>query len=267
MQNNLIDLAPNRLHLWCCFDQAIKDPVLLDQYEGLLNDEEKAKQRRFHFERHQHQYLVTRALVRTTLSFYRSILPQDWRFVKNEYGRPGIAPDLMDSLAQPDLEFNLSHTNGLIVLAIATGADIGVDVENLHRRNDVIGVADRYFSPSEVTALHSHPVNEQYGRFFDYWTLKEAYIKARGMGLSIPLEQFSFDLANEGEILIDIDPRQQDDPKRWQFWRFKPSNEHQIAVAWGEPRQSAKTSRPPITIKSRQIVPLKSHCSLELSSP
>ncbi len=114
---------------------------------------------------------------------------------------------------------------------VAKDLEIGVDVEDTERKSETVGVADRFFSPREVAALHALPEAAQRGRFFDYWTLKEAYIKARGMGLAIPLDQFSFLLDGAPPIRIAFDPRLGDDAATWQFERFTLTARHRTAVA------------------------------------
>ncbi len=225
---NLPALAlPNdEVHLWLVFPKEIRDPSLLAAYHRLMSPEETVKQKRFHFEKHRHQCLVTRATVRTVLSRYEDVAPADWVFEKNKYGRPHIAP-----FHRVSLKFNLSHTDGLIVCAVVRDREMGVDVEDIKRGGDLIDVADRFFSPGEVHDLHQLPVSRHMDRFFDYWTLKESYIKARGMGLSIPLEQFSFHIGDGPEIRISIDPGQNDPPARWQFRQWSIGEQYKIALA------------------------------------
>jgi len=163
--------------------------------------------------------------VRTVLSRYRDVAPEAWRFELNEYGRPSIAaPD--DARG---LKFNLSHTNGMIACIVAEERDVGVDVEDRDRTGRLLEVADRFFSPLEVRALRSLPVDEQWERFFVYWTLKESYIKARGMGLAIPLSHFSFDV--DDGISIAFDPKLDDDPSRWQFTALSHGRRHAVAAS------------------------------------
>jgi 4'-phosphopantetheinyl transferase len=204
------------VHLWLAFLDEIVDPHLLAQYRLLLSEEELLQQARFHFERDRHRYLVTRALVRTVLSEYAPVAPRDWRFAVNAYGRPSIATEFA---AARRVEFNVSHTNGLVVLGLTCERAIGVDVENVGAREASIEIANRYFAHEEVNALRSLPREQQQQRFFEYWTLKESYVKARGMGLSIPLDQFSFDLAEPGHVSIAIDNRLHDHSTRWHFWQ------------------------------------------------
>ncbi len=157
-------------------------------YRQLTTPDENERMARFVFERDRWQFLITRALVRTMLSRYATVAPADWRFITNEYGRPEV---LDRPAGVADLRFNLSHTDGLIACAVTVGREVGVDVERITRAvtHDIPG---RFFAPREVADLRALPEHDQPRVFFDYWTLKEAYIKARGMGLSLPLSDFAF---------------------------------------------------------------------------
>jgi 4'-phosphopantetheinyl transferase len=215
-QTRMAGLHSRQIHLWCAFYADIDNEALLREYRSFLSAAERRQELRFHFARDQRRFLVTRALVRTVLSRYVDIAPREWTFVPNDYGRPQIAnPDT----AVRQLSFNVSHTDSLIILAVAHGQIVGVDVENTHRRAACIDIADRFFAPAEVSALHALPQVAQQQRFFEYWTLKESYIKARSMGLSIPLDHFSFDLFVD-DIGISIHPEQNDSPARWRFWQM-----------------------------------------------
>lgn len=224
------DLSPGDCHIWLCRPEEIQDPGLLARYHELMSPEEAKRQARFHFERHRHQFLVARALIRTSLSHYAAPLPHEWLFVANEYGRPNIDPAM--KLAR-DLRFNLSHTDGLIACAVTLNGDVGVDVENLERGGDLVGIADRYFSGSEVSDLMALPAHQQEDAFFDYWTLKESYIKARGMGLAIPLRDFSFHLSQDhDEIGFTVAEHQDDVAERRCFvqWRIKPRHKLSLCL-------------------------------------
>lgn len=216
-----------QIHLWLCFYESIRDPALLNEYVGLLSTAELRQQRRFYFERDRHRYLVTRAMLRIVLSKYAAIAPKQWQFATNPYGRPEVANK--DAEARR-IAFNLSRTTGLIVLGVTRDRAIGVDVENVRERKAALEVADRFFAPSEVAALRALPVEEQERRFFEYWTLKESYIKARGMGLSIPMDRFAFDVEDRGAIQLTTDPSLGDRPERWAFWRFEPESQYIVAV-------------------------------------
>lgn len=243
---SLLPLAPGEAHLWYVLPEVVTDPALLQAYQELMTPEELAQQQRFRFARHRHEYLVTRALVRTVLSRYAPVEPRAWRFAKNAYGKPRIAsPQNI-----PPLQFNLSNTAGLIVCLVALEREVGVDGEDMERPGETVEIADRFFSPTEVATLRALPAAAQRHRFFEYWTLKEAYIKARGMGLSLPLEQFSFHLAEGQPVCISFDPRLEDDPLSWQFAQFRPTPRHMIAAALRRRTDSD------LTIHVRQTVPL-----------
>ena len=220
-----IQLAADEVHIWLAHSSQIPDSVLRDRQLALLSPDERETQGRFHFEHDRELYLMAHALVRCTLSRYADLEPSAWSFVTNKQGRPEIAP----SLCSLPLRFNLSHTRGLAACAVTLARDVGVDVEFPERFTQMQGIADGFFSPSEVRALQALPEAEQRELFFSYWTLKESYIKARGLGLSIPLEQFSFDLSDPMEIRIFFDPRLVDDPRGWQFALFNPTTEHRMA--------------------------------------
>lgn len=215
------------IDVWLAYYRDISDAQLHAEYRSLLTEEERGKEFRFYFPDDQRRYLVTRALVRTVLSRYLDVAPTQWRFENNRYGRPAIS-NL--SNAECGLCFNISHTKGLIALGITRGRELGVDVENVRTREVSIDIADRFFARPEVDELASVPRERQQDRFFEYWTFKESYIKARGMGLSIPLGQFSFHYPHERAVNLAIDPQLGDDAGRWGFWQYRPTTEYLLAV-------------------------------------
>lgn len=245
MTSTLLPLPPDEAHLWYLLSDEIHDPDRLASYERLLTPDEHARRARYVFERNRHEYLLTRALVRTVLSRYVPVAPEAWRFTPAAHGKPEIASprDI------PPLSFNLTNTDGLIACLVAFDRDVGVDVEDTQRKGETTGVADRFFSPSEVADLRGLPAEAQVDRFFDYWTLKEAYIKARGLGLALPLAQFSFTLEPE-RVRIAFDPRLEDDPASWQFMQQSPTARHRLAAA------VRRGSGPDLRFVVRKVVPL-----------
>lgn len=239
--------SDQNIDLWLAYYGEIVDPGLHAEYRALLSEEERASEPRFYFADDQRRYLVTRAMVRTVLSRYIAIEPSKWRFVANRYGRPEIANI---SRAECGLCFNISHTRGLIALGIAQDRKLGIDVENVRRRDLSLEVADRFFAKTEVAELATVPMERQQDRFIEYWTFKESYIKARGRGLSIPLEQFSFHYPHERAVYIAIEPQLGDDADRWEFWQYRPTEEYLLAIC---------AERRPGTVPSlhmRRTVPL-----------
>jgi 4'-phosphopantetheinyl transferase len=132
-----------------------------------------------------------------------------------------------------------------------------VDVENVLAREVSIDIADRFFAPTEVAALAAVPQHQQQDRFFEYWTFKESYIKARGMGLSLPLDKFSFRYRTDRTVDIAIHPDLADDSTRWQFWQFRPSPEYLLAVC----AERIGAQSPSLTV--RQIIPMVSEKTLD----
>jgi 4'-phosphopantetheinyl transferase len=241
-------LTADQVHVWLVFEDEVQPDALLAEYRKLLTDEERLAAERFHFLEDRRQYVIARALTRTVLSRYAEVPPEAWRFIRDEFGRPHVAPDQRPP-ALP--AFNISHTQGLIVCAVTRAPEIGVDVERVSSSRASLDIADRYFSPAEAGALREVPPSQQSERFFHYWTLKEAYIKARGKGLSIPLAQFGFDFPEERALAVSFDARLDDQPARWKFWLCRPSAEHLVAVCAG----GASGNSPRLAM--RKVVPLR----------
>lgn len=225
----MIELLPLRsVHVDLVLTDNPQALARLDQYLTLLSPDEHQRMARFVFERDRHRFLLTRALARTMLSRYAAVVPPAaWQFTANIHGRPEI---LNRPAGVPDLRFNISHTDGLIACAVTIGREVGVDVEHVGRRL-THDVAARFFAPAEVADLQALPEDEQARLFFDYWTLKEAYIKARGFGLALPLGDFAFHLSPDRAPAITFEPSLQDDPATWQFTQDWPTPRHRLGLA------------------------------------
>lgn len=239
--------------VWYVFPSAIRNPELLDGYRAILSDDEISRYERFWFDRDRHLHLVAWALVRTMLSSYADVSPEAWEFRTNRHGRPEISGPASTTA----LRFNLSHTRGLIACIVAPELDVGVDVEDRRRDTSGPAIASRFFSAREVAALERLPGDEQSATFFEYWTLKEAYIKAIGVGISLGLGRFSFELDDRG-LRVDDPARRpptisfdglDDDPATWQFAQFEPTPHHAMAVAIR--RGDAEN----LEIRLREVVP------------
>lgn len=228
--SSLLTLSPREVHIWYTLPPLLNDFLLIQSYHAMMSDAETTQYHRFHFERHRHQHLVTRALVRTTLSRYVVGTPQSWNFISNSYGKPEVVLPKNSS----KIRFNLSHTDGVVACAVTLDDDIGVDVESLDRAVSVQSLAQRFFSLKESQALLRLPLEEQSQRFFDYWTLKEAYVKAKGQGISLPLDQFSFHLPPE-PLSASFDPRLDESLSNWTFFSFSPFSRYQSAIAVKKP--------------------------------
>jgi 4'-phosphopantetheinyl transferase len=214
------------VQVWTAPSDAVQ-PERLQHYRSLLAPDELDRCDRFIHTADRTRFLMARAMVRTMLSEYVPLRPHQWRFRIEEYGRPEVA-----ELPQgaPDLRFNLSHTPGLVACGVTVGRDIGVDVENVNRTL-THQIPERFFSPQEVADLRALPEQEQEIVFYDYWTLKESYIKARGLGLALPLRQFTFVRRPGAAPVICFAPELHDDASAWQFAQFWPTRDHRMAVA------------------------------------
>lgn len=245
-----------RIDLWCTYISDIGDGTLWARYEALLSDDERARRSRFRFAEDRRRFLVTRALVRTVLSRYAMVPPREWVFSAGPRGRPQILP----TSPAPPLEFNISHSADLVMLGVTSGRTLGIDVENLETREADIAGLDRYFAPEESAALLRLPPDSRRLRFFELWTLKESYIKARGMGLAIALDAFRFELAGEGGLTLHMRPELEDSPQRWRLWQFALRTGYLAAVCAARGDEAA----PRITV--REIVPLGSEKTLDLTA-
>lgn len=237
------------IDLWLAYYDLAAD--LAPRLRALLTEDELARESRFYFADDRLCYLVTRALVRTVLSRYAPLPPADWRFADNGHGRPHIAPEIVARCPEAaDLRFNVSHTSGLIALGVTRGRELGVDVEHVGDRKGPLEVVDRYFAPAEVEALQQQPESVRHDRFFEYWTFKESYIKARGLGLALPLERFSFHYPHETGVRLAIEPELEDAPERWALWQYRPAGNYLLAVC------AERGERPPTTVALRRCLPL-----------
>lgn len=223
----MLSLEPSEVHLWLAHYERVDDERTLREYHKLMTEAERAQMVRFYFENDRRRYLVTRALVRSTLSRYAGVPAAHWQFVNNAYGRPAIAGLHGDAC---ELSFNISHTRSLIALAITRNVAVGVDVENVVARAAPVEIADSYFSAQETAALTALERAHQQLRFFEYWTFKESYIKARGMGLSIPLDKFTFSYPSPTSVALSIDAELGDDAGRWLFWQLRPDPDYLLAI-------------------------------------
>ena len=176
-------LGVHEAHLWRLDLDA---PAGEETVPDILNDEERARAARFHFERDRHRFIAGRAALRRVLATYLDRAPADLVFTVGPHGKP--------ALENLGLEFNLSHSGGCGLLAVTRGRRIGVDVE--HVRADFAGedIARRFFAPAEVEALAGSAPDQYATGFFRCWTRKEAYVKARGDGLSLALDRFEVPL-------------------------------------------------------------------------
>jgi 4'-phosphopantetheinyl transferase len=214
-------LPAGEIHLWLVATggslPSAQERLLLD----ILSPEERARHKRFYFARDRLQYLLVHALLRLTLSCYFPEAPQSWQFESNAYGKPTLPGGPC---------FNLSHAEGLVACALADGVELGVDVERLDRQGDWGTLTRRWLAPEERDWLALQPVGERSTAFLRLWTLKEAYAKARGLGLSLPLDEFAVQCAADGEAVLSRRESAAETDADWQlqYWGLEA---HGLALA------------------------------------
>ena len=190
-----------------------------------LSGAERDRAARFHHLSDRWEFVLGRLMARHLLSARCSAPPAEFRFVENAPGRPEIAHPALDR----PLRFNLSHSGGIVACVIGGAGQIGVDVERLDRPPVDRRVIQRYCSGQEQAALAEMPDALRHERFLQLWTLKEAYVKARGTGLTLPLRQVSFDIGVEGPG--DVSFNGLDDESRWMFAHTRLEPRHLLAVS------------------------------------
>ena len=225
-----IVLKPGEVHFFYTLVGEIQSPLLLDRYREISSKKEKAKIDRYMFEKDRHNCLVTRGLLRFVLSRCTLIPPQSFGFEENSYGKPCLKTGVTDI----PISFNLSHAGGLTACAVVLDYEIGIDVEDSTRKID-INIADRFFSKQESEYLGQTREKEKKKVFFDFWTLKESYIKAKGKGLSIPLDEFSFKISQDCTS-IGFDDNNYDDSDNFVFFRFPLLKSFKAAITIQAPK-------------------------------
>jgi len=165
-------LEPGATRLDCLFDT--------------LSTEERQRAGRFRFVEHRRHYIACRGMLREILATYLDVFPSQIRFAYNAYGKPVVPGS--------DVRFNVSHSDGWAMFAVTRGRDVGIDIERIEERFMQDQIPERFFSPREVETLRGSPPEQQTDAFFRCWTRKEAYIKARGLGLALPLDSFDVSL-------------------------------------------------------------------------
>ena len=218
-------LSGDEIHVWRASLEG--SPALVQRLQRTLTPDEAARAARFYFERDRTHYIVARGVLRSILGRYLGTEPGQLRFSYTSYGKPA----LISTSGMRTLNFNLSHSHEIALVAVTRGREIGVDVE--HLRADFAGaeIAERFFSAAENVALRALPPELRVEGFFTCWTRKEAYIKARGEGLSHPLDQFDVSLVPGGPAQLlrtRGDPR---DLRRWSLKELYPGPGYVAALA------------------------------------
>lgn len=207
-----VALCENEIHIWRAWLDV--EPKERDRLSLYLTEDERTRASRFVFQHDREHFAVARGRLREILGTYLQRPPQRLEFRTGPYGKLTLADC-------PDLRFNLTHSYGLALYAFAMNRELGIDTEKIRPEFATKGIAERYFSAAEQSELHELPVEVQTSAFFLCWTRKEAYVKAHGNGLQIPLESFDVSLTpGEPEKLRSADS------ERWNMRSFEPALEY-----------------------------------------
>ena len=212
------------VHLWSI---ALAQPEsTVARFTTLLDADERARAQRFYFERDRNRYTVGRALLRLLLSHYSALAPTALRFAYNQWGKPALVPETNPAA----LAFNLSHTGDYGLCAVTQGATVGVDLEEI-RALDYGQMAATVFSPAEQAALQRVAPPQQPLAFFNGWTRKEAYIKAHGQGLSMPLADFDVTIAPDEPVRLLATRPDPTEVARWSLYGWSAGETRVAALA------------------------------------
>jgi 4'-phosphopantetheinyl transferase len=209
-------LSADEVHVW----RASLDRPAVD-FAILLSTDERVRADRFRFEQERRRFIVGRGTLRIILGCYLNSPPEKIKFAYHAHGKPSLS----NGLLPPELRFNLSHSGDMALLAVTQNREVGIDLETLRPYVDVVDLTNQFFSPSERAELEALPSDKKLDSFFSGWTRKEAYLKARGEGMTYPLDQFSVSMdCDQPAKLLDV----KDDPRELSRWFF-----HMLAPAPG----------------------------------
>lgn len=218
-------LRTDEVHIWSV---NLNMPELqIKKLQLYLSADELQRAQRFYFEKDRNDFIVGRGILRRLLSNYLDRQPYEFIFEYNKFGKPFLPY----AFGGDNFRFNLSHSHGLALYAFALNHEVGIDIEYIREDFSDLEIADRFFSPDEVAELRSLPQQDQKQAFFLCWTRKEAFIKGKGKGLSIPLDQFDVSITpgQPAELLRTKYNRK--DALQWSLYNLSLKPDYAAAVA------------------------------------
>ena len=205
-----LPLPPDEVHAWVASREAPE--AVVEASRALLTVDELKRADRFASPADRRKFAVSRGLLRTILGRYLGLPPESLRFVANAHGKPGLDPRM--GLDLP-IRFNLAHSGPWVVYALALGREVGVDIEAIRPDFGGLAIAERFFAPVEVAALKALPEDARRLAFFHGWARKEAYIKAKGKGLALPLDRFEVAIDPDQPAALLATPPDPPEASRW----------------------------------------------------
>lgn len=186
---SVISLDNNQIHIWR-IDTNSPNIEIGDLYENVLSSDERERALRLRSENDKNRFIITRAELRNSLSKYLKVRPADIDFTYNQYGKPSIKSEHNPA----NIKFNVTHSNTLVLYAITQNREVGIDLEYVREVSNSERIVKRYFSEEDGKFYHSQSEGNKKLAFFKLWTRKEAYSKARGMGIGLPGKKFDLSL-------------------------------------------------------------------------
>ena len=218
-------LAGSDLHIWCAsLNSSLED---LSYYTSLLSSDEVVRAERFYFERDRNHFIIGRGLLRTLLGSYLDVEPFQIEFVYGQYGKPALKAGLYKQV----LEFNMSHSRDFAIYAFGLDRKIGIDLEHVRPMPDMDDFARQFFSLRENLLINSLSGKQKEDAFFKTWTCKEAFLKANGNGLTVPINKIETSLESDGSVKLMSIGRVKEHGEFWYLKVFSPFPGYQAAVA------------------------------------
>jgi 4'-phosphopantetheinyl transferase len=223
-----LELGENEVHVWrASLDQNAK---VIANLASLLSQDEYERAVKYYRVVNRDRFIVGRGVLRKIISAYLSLSPGELRFTYNEFGKPAVSND-QNGLA---INFNLSHSAELVLYAVTRGRVVGIDIEYIRKDFATLEIAEHFFSKDEVAALKSLPLDQRTTGFFNCWARKESFIKAKGMGVSYPLNRFTVSLApSEPPALLNFDDERE--VARWKMYELRPGAGYAAALIISDP--------------------------------
>ena len=219
-----VELKSQEVHVWRMDLRSIHAQHM--QLTKLLSPDEWAKAQSFHFEKDRERFIITRAMLRTILGHYLQQRPEALTFEYTSYGKPV----LFNHEGGNSMSFNVSHSGDMALYAVASHSLVGIDVENVRRDQDIITIAQRFFTARENSSIIEGGENARY-IFYQYWTRKEALLKAMGKGVSYPMEQCDVSEVNGDRLAPVVLPNDEANNTNWYVMDLFPGDDYAGAIA------------------------------------
>jgi 4'-phosphopantetheinyl transferase len=219
----MLQLHLDEVHVWRAWLDL--PPLEIVSIKVTVSNTEMERAEKFHFQNDRNRFIAAHSYLRQVLARYLDLEPDEICYTYNEHGKPELDPGF------DQLRFNLSHSKSVGLIAVTMKSRIGVDVELIKHNKDIKQIAQRFFSPGEIEQLLNQPDSQHDEAFFRCWTRKEAYLKALGVGMLIPLNQFEVDFAPGVPPRIKHTVGKESEAARWSLYHINPKEKYIGALA------------------------------------